>query len=451
MNEKRRSPNSPPAKDNFTLFWQKFLKYYLILGLLFLVMFTMRATLTMLQIFVPDLSQNFGLSEGRITLVFTIYNISAAGFSLFLGPVTERVGYKISIFLGMFLFGVAMTIIPFAGSFFVLAYAHAQAGLGSALFGPATVAYAGDYFPKKKRTTAIGIIMSAFYVASIIAVPVNSFLSDLIGWRWGVGFMAILCYLVFLLTLSFIPSKSKKPTNQTILDSENALNEPIHHPPKNELKVANQETTTYFDRVKLVLNNKYALGTFFITLFQRGGLFAMMTLLSSWLQGNFGLNKTEVGLIFMGTGTASLISNTLFSWVANKIGKRTVILLGTTLTALWVGIFPFISLTLALAIVGVILLNFFGGMSMGSYNTFITEVDPLNKATTVSINNTFGQMSIAIATALLGGLIYDQTSNYAFTGLAAMGLYIICVILMFIFVRPEKIEDYFKAKKTDKD
>ncbi len=424
--------------------WKSFLKVYLVLIVLFFVMFTMRSTVSILQVFVPNLSNSFEVTEGTIAILFTIYNLSAAFVSLLIGPVVERFGYKLMMYTGMFIFATAVMFSTFATEFWTMAITQVFAGIGAACFGPANIAYAGDYFPKSKRTTAIGLIMSSFYIGSIIAVPINAYVADILDWRWGVRIMAIFSFLVFLMLLFIIPkikgkkiislfrNKESDDNNETFLD--------------NDEQSDNRVELSYINRMKHVLSNKYAVGTFFITLFQRGGLFAMTTLLSTWLYAEFGLETTTIGFIFMGAGIASLVSNTFFSWLADKVGKKLIIIVGTSLTAIWIGIFPLISFTATLAIVNIIILNFVGAISMGSYNAFITEVAPLSKGTALAINNTFGQISQAAAAAILGKVIFDLTGNYTYCGYTAMGFYIISVILMFFFVRPKEIEKYIATR-----
>ncbi|MFW9922101.1 MAG: MFS transporter [Candidatus Thorarchaeota archaeon] len=408
--------------------WKGILKMYMILALLFLVMFTMRATVTILQVFVPDLSTSFKVTEGTVAIAFTIYNLTSAVISLLVGPLSERFGYKVMIYIGMLIFSLGIGLSSFAWEFWIFAIAQALAGVGAACFGPANIAFAGDYFPEERRTSAIGLIMSAFFVSSIIAVPINSYVADILDWQWGVRIMAIIAFLIFVLTLFFIPKRKQ------ILNSREEEEKSIEQS-RIEINITN---ISYIGRMKLVLSNKYALGTFFITLFQRGGLFGMTTLLTSWLKESFGLEKTEAGLIFMGAGIAALISNSIFSYLADKVGKKIIIIAGTALTGIWAGIFPLISVTLTSAIICIIVFNFFGGISMGSYNTHITEVAPESKGTALAINNTFGQLSIAIIVALLGKGIYDKTGEYFYCGLVTMGIYFICVIMMLFIIKGRK-------------
>ena len=185
--------------------WKNFLKMYLVLAVLFLIMFAMRSTVTILQVYVPDISATFSMTEGRLAIIFTIYNITAAIFSLIVGPIIERIGYKIIMYTGMFTYAFAIGLSAIAPQFWLLALAQAIGGIGASFFGPATIAYAGDYFPKEKLSTAIGLIMSSFYVATIVAVPINAYIAELLNWQWGVGVMAILSFLVFVLILFFIP------------------------------------------------------------------------------------------------------------------------------------------------------------------------------------------------------------------------------------------------------
>jgi len=438
MNEIRLDNNSsPPQKEKSR--WNDFLKIYLIVALLFLVMFTMRSTVTILQIYVPNMGETFNEETGTIAFMFTIYNLTAAIVSFFAGPISKKVGYKVMIFTGIGIFAIGTGLTAFATKYWMIATCQAVAGLGAALFGPANIAYAGDYFDKKRKATAIGLIMSSFYVSSIITAPINSLIADKLSWRWGIGLMAILGFLTFILILLLLPRiKARNKLKENSNQDQNIDNE-------KDLPVSRIEDTSYFQSLRQVLSNKYAVGTFFITLFQRGGLFAMTVLLSTWLKDKFTLTTTDTGLFFLGAGVAALISNTLFSWIADKIGKRIVIIVGTSLTGIWIGIFPIISINIPIAIISIIILNFFGAMSMGSYNTFVTDVSPNNKGTAVAINNTFGQLSLAGTVYLFGKIIYGLTDNqfsYMYCGFASMGIFVICIILMLIFVRPKKIEEY---------
>jgi len=421
--------------------WKKFLKMYLVLGVLFLIMFTMRSTLTGLQMFVPYISLSIGEPVEIIVIMFIIYSSVAAVFSLLVGPITERIGYKIIMNVGMFTFAIAIMLISIAPKFWLMCVGEAIAGFGGACFGTGVIAYAGDYFPKKYLSTAIGLIMSAFYVGTIVAVPLIALVAEKLVWRWGLGIMAILSFIVFVLILLIVPRiKGKKSKHLEVEVSEEfdeIENERINEP----------KDQTYFTRMKIVLQNKYALGTFFITLFQRGGLFGMITLLSTWLdQDNFwngfeyGLSKTQIGLIFLGSGVASLVSNTIFSYIADRIGRRKIILIGTSLTGLSIGVFPLVgelTRNIPLTIFGIMVINFFGGIAMGSYNAFVTQVAPKSKGTVVAINNSFGQISQLIANALIATFVWNLTGNYAYCSLVALGLFIIAVILMYFIIKPE--------------
>ncbi|MCK5298036.1 MAG: MFS transporter, partial [Candidatus Heimdallarchaeota archaeon] len=170
-----------------------------------------------------------------------------------------------------------------------------------------------------------------------------------------------------------------------------------------------------------------------------------------WNGFEYGLSKTDVGLVFLGGGIAALISNTIFSYVADKTGKRRIIITGTILTGISIILFPFlgeITRNIPLAISGIIIVNFFAGISMGSYNAYITQVVPKSKGTAVAINNAFGQISLLMANALIASFVWNLSENFAYCGLVALGFYIITVILMFIFV---KSDDFFERINSEKN
>ena len=154
MNEIRSDNNSNPLPEEKSR-WHNFLKIYLVVAVLFLVMFTMRSTITMLQIYVPKFVDTFDQSKGNITFMFTIYNLTAAVISFIAGPITKKVGYKVMIFTGMAIFALATGLSAFATKYWMIATCQSLAGFGAALFGPANIAYAGDYFNDKRKGTAI--------------------------------------------------------------------------------------------------------------------------------------------------------------------------------------------------------------------------------------------------------------------------------------------------------
>lgn len=429
----RIDPNQFEPIDDKTSFWKKFVSLYLVVLILFLVMFTFRATVSTLQVFVPDLATDFGKTEGDILLAFTIYNLSTGFFSIVLGVLTEKIGYKTMIVIGMCIFSFSVLFLAFSVNYVMFIIGQIFGGLGAALFGPANLSYASHYLPKEKKATAIGVIMSSFYISNIIIVPINAYAGDVLGWEWSIIIMAILCFIVFILILTLLPKLRKLEEEK--VDEQDTAN-----------LFMREKEASYWGRIKLVLQNKYAVGTFFITLFQRGGLFAMTSLLTKWLQLEFGLSRSDAGLFFLGAGVAALTSNTLFSWIADKFGRRIIIILGTTLTMIWIGVFPIFSNTVPLAAMSIIILNFVGAISMGSYNSFVTDVEPNIKGTATTINNAFGQLSIAGASTLFGKLIFDNTQNYMFVGFAAAGIYFVCIILMIIFVRPKKIDEYHATR-----
>jgi len=382
---------------------------YLILFVLFLIMFTMRATVIILQVFVPSISQDFLISSADLAVIFTIYAMTAAVISFFVGPFIKKLGYQMTMGLER-----------------VMAVAQSLAGVGSALFGPAAIAFSGDHFKEDKRASVIGFIMSSFYIATILAVPINAYIGELLTWHWAIGLMAILSGIVFLGIILFIPrKKTEEQTNQS--------------PGKGSDEF---EKLNYFQKMKTVLSQRDSLGTFIITLFQRGGLFAMTAILSDWLLIKFNKDALFTGLVLMGAGIAAFISNTFFSWLADKkVGRRTIILFGTALTGIWIGVFALLAVNLWLAIFGVITLNFLGGIAMGSYNAHVASVVPKAKSITVALNNTFGQISQALIVAIIVKVIYKYTQNYSYAGFAAAAFYAIALILMLVFIQ--------KNKKTD--
>jgi ACS family hexuronate transporter-like MFS transporter len=117
------------------------------------------------------------------------------------GRLADRFGCRRMVTLTTLLWslaGLAHGLVRGLGS---LAAVRALLGLGEAGFYPAAMRGAAGWFPAKERSKAVGLILSALCVGTVITQPVTAWITGRYGWR--TSFVATGC-LGFLLVVPWL-------------------------------------------------------------------------------------------------------------------------------------------------------------------------------------------------------------------------------------------------------
>ena len=139
-----------------------------------------------------------------VTMYALLYGLSAPLF----GPVSDRLGRKPVLILGLFIFAVGTALTGFGNTFIAMLAFRAVSGLGGAVIMPTVFALIGDTIPYERRGQAMGVIMGALLSASVVGVPLGSFLAYGTTWRspfWVVGVLAGIGVLVVLTKVPATP------------------------------------------------------------------------------------------------------------------------------------------------------------------------------------------------------------------------------------------------------
>lgn len=98
-----------------------------------------------------------GWSSSRLGLAMSTYGIAMTLGELTLGRVSDRVGRKSIIIIGLLLFSAQFIGLAFFKNFALIAVAFTIAGLGNALYDPALIASILDISPEEYRARILGI------------------------------------------------------------------------------------------------------------------------------------------------------------------------------------------------------------------------------------------------------------------------------------------------------
>ena len=91
-----------------------------------------------------------------------------------------------------------------------LLLARAVNGLGAAILLPAAFAYAGDLPVRRERDRAMGVLASAFPMATLIGIPLGSVAAIFAGWRGALALITIIGLLALVLVRAILPADAPR-------------------------------------------------------------------------------------------------------------------------------------------------------------------------------------------------------------------------------------------------
>lgn len=182
------------------------------LALLALVQFIIFLDATIVNVALPSIQKDLGLSESTLTWVVSAYLITAGGLLLVGGRVADMVGRRRVFCAGAGLFAVASITAGLAQNGGVLLAGRSLQGLAEALAAPAAMSMVALLFTDpKERAKAFGIWGGLAGLGSAAGVLLSGVLTDLVSWRW-VFLINIPLALVPMLLLPKFADENKAPS-----------------------------------------------------------------------------------------------------------------------------------------------------------------------------------------------------------------------------------------------
>ena len=156
---------------------------------------------TILNIALPTLQDEFSASHTQLQWIVDSYLLAFSGLLLVFGTLSDRLGRKLGLQIGISIFGLASLCAPFAASSGQLIAVRAAMGVGAALIMPATLSIIANLFTGDERRKAIGIWAALAAVGIGLGPLAGGVLLEWFDW-WSV-FMVNVPFAVLALALGF--------------------------------------------------------------------------------------------------------------------------------------------------------------------------------------------------------------------------------------------------------
>jgi len=138
-----------------------------------------------LGILAPDLQRSLHWSEVQYGYIVTAFQAAYALGLLLVGRLMDRCGSRLGYALAVAFWSVAAMAHALARSALGFGVARAALGLGEAGNFPVAIKTVAEWFPKRDRAFATGLLNSGTNVGAIVAPLVVPPLALAFGWQWA--------------------------------------------------------------------------------------------------------------------------------------------------------------------------------------------------------------------------------------------------------------------------
>jgi predicted MFS family arabinose efflux permease len=325
----------------------------------------------------PQMSRDFGISEGLAGTMMTVPGIVAALSAPTLTVAARRLDRRLVLLAMSGLFTVADLVGAIAPNFTVMLGARFLLGLGIGGFWAIGAGVGPRLVPTASAARATAIIFSGVSIASVFGVPTGALVGGLYGWRIAFAATGGLGVIALVLQYRLLP----------------------------RLRVDSPVTWT---QLSAVLRSRTARAGLIALLLLIVGQFAAYTYVAPFLERTTGLNTEAIGIVLFVYGIAGIVGN---FGVNAAIRRR----LRTTIIALMLAVatcsflLPIVGASVPASYVLLALWGLAYGAVAIALQAFIFSANPSAAERGSSLYISTYQLSVALG-ALVGGVIVDNAS-----------------------------------------
>lgn len=167
---------------------------------------------TIVQVALPSIGNEFGVSVNGLQWVVTAYGLTLAGFLMLSGRVGDIYGHKKLFIIGILLFSLASLTGGLAPSEIVLILARVIQGLGAAMASATGLSILAAVFPEgKERNRALSVFAAASGSGFAAGMILGGIITASLGWRWVFDINVPIGVVVSALSIKYISTNTTRP------------------------------------------------------------------------------------------------------------------------------------------------------------------------------------------------------------------------------------------------
>ena len=317
-----------------------------------------------INIALPAIGSELSMNTIQLGWVSNAYLLAAAVFLLPFGRLSDLYGRKKLFIGGIFIFMIASLLSAVAGSSSLLLISRVLNGIGGALLYSTALAILTSAYPQEERGRVLGINVAAVYLGLSLGPTFGGFLTMYLGWRSIFIFTAILSLILIPIAFRYLA----KETISTIKGKFDLKGSLIYGASLALIVYSFPAIPSVQGIVLLVVgmagfitflrfetkiehplidigrfkNNQVFIFSNIAAFINYAATFALVFLLSLYLQQVLNYSPSEAGLIIMAQPIAMTLLSPLAGKLSDRIEPQIVASVGMGLTV--IGLFAFATL-----------------------------------------------------------------------------------------------------------
>ncbi|MCW7536630.1 MFS transporter [Aquabacterium sp. A7-Y] len=344
----------------------------------------------------PQFTRLLGISEAQFGMLVSAYTLAAGASGLLATLFIDRFERK-RLLLGLYAgFAVATLGCGLAPGYLALLAARIVAGLFGGVLSALVQTMVADAVPFERRGRATGVMMASFSVSTVIGVPFSLWLADRLGWQAPFLAIALMSAAIAAAAAAVLPR----------FDAH--------------LHTAGRPSA--LAGLRQVVRDPNHWRAFALSALMLSAGFAIIPYLTIYLTANVGLTASQVPLMYLAGGFATLFTARLWGILADRFGKvRTfrLIALAAMVPMLLVTHLPASPLWAVLTVTTIFFI-FVSGRMVPGMAIITSAAQPAVRGAFMSLNAALQSGAMGVA-AWIGGLLIGRTADGSLAGFNATG------------------------------
>ncbi len=189
---------------------------WLVLVLVCLAQFMVILDATIVNVALPSIQADLGLSESNLQWIVNAYALLFGGFLLLGGRAGDLIGRKRVFLAGLVLFTAASFVCGVSNGETMLIISRGIQGLGAALVSPAALSIVTTTFREgPERTKALGVWAAIAVGGGAVGLVLGGFLVETLSWPWIFFVNIPVGIAAFLFSLRFVPESKDEHAHKS--------------------------------------------------------------------------------------------------------------------------------------------------------------------------------------------------------------------------------------------
>jgi predicted MFS family arabinose efflux permease len=349
----------------------------------------------------------FEISPVEFSTLVSSYTISAGIVGFFGAFYADHFDRKIFLLFNFAGFILGTFMCALSPNFASLLAARIIAGAFGGVLNACVFSMVSDLIPFQRRGAAMGVVMSAFSIASVAGVPTGLWIAHAFDWHAAFYFICILSIIFWIASFFLLP-----------------------------LIKANSEAKGFnanLKNFKSIIRQWDYLQSFLLTSTLGFGIFMIVPFIAPYVVKNVGMTESELPYIYLVGGICTVITARIVGKLCDKIGCFRVFRAVSIISVI-----PILALTnlppapLWIGLVVTSGFTMFGSARFIPAMTLISSVvKPTERGTFMALENSARQLSAGVSSQLAGVIIGSTAAgtltNYNIVGYFGAGTTLLAI------------------------